>query len=47
MKDMTYKGVMGRSNEIMKNALGIDYSQFEGEGVAFDFEKMMVETGYT
>lgn len=47
MKDMSYKGVMGRSNEIMKNALGIDYSRFEGEGVTFDFEKMMVETGYT
>jgi len=47
MKDMTYEAVMGRSNEIMKNALGIDYSLFEGEGVTFDFEKMMVETGYT
>ncbi len=46
-KDMSYKGVMGRSNEIMKNALGIDYSRFEGEGLTFDYEKMMVETGYT
>lgn len=47
MKDMSYKGVMGRSNEIMKNALGIDYSRFEGRGLTFDYEKMMVETGYT
>lgn len=44
---MSYKGVMSRKNEIMKKAVGIDYDRFEGEGIAFDYEKMMRETGYT
>ncbi len=46
-KDMSYKGVMSRRNEIMKKAVGIDYDMFEGEGIAFDYERMMRETGYT
>lgn len=44
---MSYKGVMSRKNEIMKKAVGIDYDRFEGEGIAFDYEKIMRETGYT
>ncbi|UWD49004.1 2-amino-4-oxopentanoate thiolase subunit OrtB [Clostridioides difficile] len=47
MKDMSYQAVMGRNNEIMKNAIGLDYSSFEQEGMGFDYEKMMSETGYT
>ncbi len=43
----SYEAVMNRKNEIMKNAIGIDYSLFEGEGISFDYEKMMQETGYT
>ncbi|MCI8646115.1 MAG: PLP-dependent lyase/thiolase [Firmicutes bacterium] len=31
----------------MKAALGIDYSQFESGSMAFDYEKMMRETGYS
>jgi len=46
-KDMSYEAVMGRKNEIMKNAIGIDYSSFEKDGIGFDYEKMMNETGYT
>ncbi|WP_343347530.1 2-amino-4-oxopentanoate thiolase subunit OrtB [Terrisporobacter petrolearius] len=46
-KDMSYEAVMGRKNEIMKNAIGIDYSSFEEDGIGFDYEKMMSETGYT
>lgn len=46
-KDMSYEGVMSRRNEIMKKAVGIDYNRFESEGIAFDYEKMMQETGYT
>lgn len=26
IKDMSYQAVMGRNNEIMKNAIGLDYS---------------------
>ncbi|MGL6107146.1 2-amino-4-oxopentanoate thiolase subunit OrtB [Romboutsia sp.] len=47
MRDNTYEAVMSRKNEIMKNAIGIDYSAFENEGVSFDYEKMMRETGYS
>ncbi|WFD12377.1 2-amino-4-oxopentanoate thiolase subunit OrtB [Tepidibacter hydrothermalis] len=44
---MSYLGVMSRRNEIMKNAVGIDYELFESGTVDFDYEKMMRETGYT
>lgn len=47
MHDNSYSAVMGRKSEIMKKAIGIDYSTFEYEGIGFDFEKMMKETGYT
>lgn len=45
-RDMSYEAVMGRNLEIMKKAVGIDYSKFESGGIAFDYEKMMRETGY-
>lgn len=47
MRDLTYSGVMGRKKEIMKRAVGIDYDLFEKEGIAFDYEKMMREVGYS
>jgi cysteine synthase len=47
MNDMTYAGVMGRKNQIMKDAVGIDYSNFEMGGIAFDYERMMKEAGYS
>lgn len=46
-KNMSYNSLMRRKNEIMKKAIGIDYEKFELEGIAFDYEKMMRETGYT
>ncbi len=42
-----YDSVMSRTQEVMKAALGIDYSQFESGSMAFDYEKMMRETGYS
>ncbi len=45
--DMSYSAVMSRKNEIMKNAVGIDYSRYEKEGIAFDYDRMMDEVGYT
>ncbi len=42
-----YDSVMGRSNEIMKKALGLDYTEFESGSVAFDYEALMRSTGYT
>lgn len=46
-RDMSYEAIMARKNEIMKKAVGIDYDRFEYAGIAFDYEKMMRETGYT
>ncbi len=46
-RDVSYSAVMGRKNEIMKNAIGIDYSIFESGGIAFDYERMMREAGYS
>lgn len=46
-RDLSYAAVMGRKNEIMKKAIGIDYSVFESGSIAFDYERMMREAGYT
>ncbi|MDF2656247.1 MAG: ortB [Bacillota bacterium] len=42
-----YQSVMSRKAEIMLKSVGIDYSAFESGSIAFDYEKMMRETGYT
>ena len=42
-----YASVMGRSNDIQKDALGLDYAEFETSPIAFDYEKLMTSTGYT
>lgn len=46
-KDNSYAAVMARRPEIMKSAVGIDYGDFESGSIAFDYERMMKETGYT
>jgi cysteine synthase len=38
---------MSRRNEIMKKAVGIDYSQFESGSISFDYQGMMKKVGYT
>ncbi len=45
--DNSYIAVMGRKNEIMKASLGIDYDDFILSPVAFDYERMMQQTGYS
>lgn len=47
LRDTSYAGVMARKNEIMKASLGIDYSDFIQSPIAFDYDRMMRETGYT
>ena len=42
-----YDSVMGRSSEIMKKSLGLDFDDFESGSVAFDYESLMKATGYT
>lgn len=46
-KDMSFAGVTARKNEIMKEAVGLDYSAFESGSIAFDYERMMKDTGYS
>ncbi len=46
-KDMSYAAVLARKPEIMKQSVGIDYATFESGSIAFDYEKMMRETGYS
>jgi cysteine synthase len=46
-KDMSYAAVTARKNEIMKASLGIDYDDFVQSPIAFDYERMMRETGYS
>jgi len=41
------EAIMARKGEIMKRALGMDYSQFERSPVAFDYEGMMSAHGYS
>lgn len=47
IKANDYNSVMGRKAEIMLKSVGIDYSKFESGSIAFDYEKMMRETGYS
>lgn len=46
-KDMSYQAVMGRKNEIMKRALGVDYDEYELSEIAFDYDTMMEDVGYS
>ena len=43
----SYLDVMSRKSDIMKEALKLDYDQYELEGIAFDYEKMMQDSGYS
>lgn len=47
MTDNSYQAVMARSNEIMKHAVGMDYTRFSRGRLAFDYQAMMTEAGYS
>jgi cysteine synthase len=47
VRDMSYAAVTARKNEIMKASLGIDFTDFIQSPIAFDYERMMRETGYS
>ena len=47
MSDTSYAAVLSRKNEIMKASLGIDFDTYVSSPIAFDYERMMAETGYT
>ena len=47
MTDNSYQAVMARRNEIMKKAVGLDYSRYSRGNIAFDYQAMMAESGYS
>ena len=47
MRDDSYQAVMARRGERMEASLQINYEEFDLEGVAFDYEKMMSEAAYS
>jgi cysteine synthase len=47
MNHSPYESLMARKGEIMKKSVGIDYSRYESGSVAFDFEVLMKDIGYS
>lgn len=45
--DNSYEAVMARKNAIMKASMGMDYADFVSSPIAFDYERMMAQTGYS
>lgn len=47
MRDLSYKAVMARQTEIMRQAVGLDYTQFERPDSSFDYEALMASVPYS
>ncbi|MFZ5647887.1 MAG: 2-amino-4-oxopentanoate thiolase subunit OrtB [Bacillota bacterium] len=47
VKDRGYLAVMSRSNEIMRKAVGIDYTRYKKGPLVFDYEAMLSDVGYS
>jgi cysteine synthase len=47
IRDISYNAVMARKNDIMKSSMGMDYDHYITSPVAFDYERMMQDTGYS
>lgn len=47
IKDNSYQAVMARKNEIMKSSMGLDYDVYRQGELAFDYEKMMSDCGFS
>jgi len=47
INDKSYDSVIKRKNEIMKKKLGNWLSKYYISDIAFDYEKMMDDVGYT
>ncbi len=45
--DKSYQAVTGRKGEIINKAMGVDYSKYERDGIVFDYEALMNDTGYS
>lgn len=44
--DCGYRAVMGRQAEIMRRSVGIDYGEYATGTLAFDYERLLADTGY-
>jgi 2-amino-4-ketopentanoate thiolase beta subunit len=40
------QAILDRKNEILKKAIDVDFLKYKQSDIAFDYEKMMEETGY-
>jgi cysteine synthase len=41
-----YEEIMGRRSEIVRDAIGLDYEQYKTGALAFDYERLLADTGY-
>lgn len=46
-KQSDYEKMIARKNEIMKTSVGIDYQKYESGSIAFDYDRLMNEAGYS
>lgn len=46
-RDNSYQAVMARKNDIMKSSMGLDYDVYRQGELAFDYEKMMSDCGFS
>ena len=46
-REIGYAQIMGQRDEIIKASLGIDYGQYATGALAFDYERLLSDTGYT
>lgn len=47
MKDNSYQAIMARKNDIMKSSMGLDYDVYRQGELAFDYERMMSDCGFS
>lgn len=45
LMDNSYQAVLARKAKIMQNSVGINYNQYEGDYINFDYEAMLNESG--
>ena len=46
MADRSYAAVLGRRDAILRGATGLDYGDFEHDGLAFDYDALLASPGY-
>jgi cysteine synthase len=45
-RDTSYATIMAQRDEIMRTSVGIDYAKYVSGVVAFDYERLLADTGY-